>query len=82
MNSDNKNIDNKNINNKNIDNKNENNTTGRYIYIVFNILMSIVAIYLAKCNGLTVMNFLIALLFPYIYIIYSIIKYNNICKVK
>jgi hypothetical protein len=49
------------------------NTTGKYIYMVFHIIMAFVAIYLSwKCNNgkFNLLSFLIALFFPYIYIIY------------
>lgn len=46
--------------------------TGRYIYSVFHLIMSLVAIYLSfKCNkGFDVGSFLVAFCCPYIYIIY------------
>lgn len=46
--------------------------TGRYIYSVFHTIMSLVAIYLAfRCNkGFEIGPFLMALIFPYVYIIY------------
>jgi len=49
-----------------------NNNTGKYIYIIFHIIMSFVAVYLSwKCNGkFNLLSFIIALLFPYVYIIY------------
>ena len=45
---------------------------GRYIYSVFHLIMSLVAIYLSfKCNnGFNVSSFIIAFCCPYIYIIY------------
>jgi len=48
--------------------------TGRYIYSVFHSIMSLVAIYLSyKCNnGFSFSSFFIAILFPYIYIIYIV----------
>ena len=47
--------------------------TGKYIYMIFHIIMAFVAIYLSwKCNNgnFDILSFLIALFFPYIYIIY------------
>ena len=48
------------------------NTTGRYIYSVFHTIMALVAIYLSfRCNKeFKWTSFIIALFFPYIYIIY------------
>ena len=75
-----------NNNNKN-DNDNDNllkcndSNFGRYIYSIFHLLMTLVAIYLAvRCNGLNFINLLIAFICPYIYIIYNIIQYNGICN--
>jgi hypothetical protein len=50
-----------------------NDSTGKYIYIIFHIIMAFVAIFLSwKCNNgkFDLLSFLIALFFPYIYIIY------------
>ena len=49
-------------------------TTGRYIYSVFHSIMALVAIYLSfRCNkGFSLGPFFIALLCPYIYIIYIV----------
>ena len=46
--------------------------TGRYIYSVFHLIMSLVAIYLSfKCNkGFDMGSFVVAFCCPYIYIIY------------
>ncbi len=46
--------------------------TGRYIYSVFHLIMSLVAIYLSfKCNkGFDMGSFFVAFCCPYIYIIY------------
>jgi len=46
--------------------------TGRYIYSVFHLIMSLIAIYLSfKCNdGFNFGSFLVAFCCPYIYIIY------------
>ena len=46
--------------------------TGRYIYSVFHLVMSLVAIYLSfKCNkGFDMGSFVVAFCCPYIYIIY------------
>jgi hypothetical protein len=46
--------------------------TGRYIYSVFHIMMSLVAIYLSfRCNtGFHLGSFIVALCCPYIYIVY------------
>ena len=48
--------------------------TGRYIYSVFHSIMALVAIYLSfRCNnGFSLGSFFIALLCPYIYIIYVV----------
>ena len=48
-------------------------STGKYIYTIFHIIMAFVAIFLSwKCNGgrFDLLTFLIALFFPYIYITY------------
>jgi hypothetical protein len=48
-------------------------STGKYIYMIFHIIMSFIAVYLSwKCNGgkFDLLSFLIGLFFPYIYIIY------------
>lgn len=50
-----------------------NDNTGKYIYLIFHIIMSFVAIFLSwKCNNgkFDILTFLIALFFPYIYIVY------------
>jgi len=47
--------------------------TGKYIYFIFHIIMSFIAIFMTwKCNNgkFDILSFLIALFFPYIYIIY------------
>jgi hypothetical protein len=46
--------------------------TGRYIYSVFHLIMSLIAIYLSfKCNkGYDMGSFVVAFCCPYIYIIY------------
>ncbi len=46
--------------------------TGRYIYSVFHLIMSLVAIYLSfKCNkGFDMGSFIVAFCCPYIYIIF------------
>jgi hypothetical protein len=47
--------------------------TGKYIYMIFHIIMAFVAVFLSwKCNGgkFDLLTFLIALFFPYIYIIF------------
>uniref|UniRef100_A0A6C0EEF0 Uncharacterized protein n=1 Tax=viral metagenome TaxID=1070528 RepID=A0A6C0EEF0_9ZZZZ len=78
----NKIIDNKIIDNKIIDNNTCDNS-GRYIYSIFHILMTIVAIYLSvRCNGISILNIIIAFICPYVYIIHSIIIYNGICENK
>ena len=48
--------------------------TGRYIYSVFHSIMALLAIYLSfRCNnGFSLGGFFIALLCPYIYIIYTL----------
>ena len=48
-------------------------STGKYIYFIFHIIMALVAVFLTwKCNNgkFNVLSFIIALLFPYVYIIY------------
>jgi len=68
---------------KNIYNDNDNDntniivsyrdSTGKYIYMIFHIIMAFVAVFLSwKCNGgkFDLLTFLIALFFPYIYIIF------------
>lgn len=70
-----------------INNKiNDNNTcdnSGRNIYSIFHILMTIIAIYLAvRCTSISILNIIIALICPYVYIIYSIIIYNGLCENK
>lgn len=50
-----------------------NDTTGKSIYFIFHIIMAFVAVYLSwKCNNgnFDILSFLVALFFPYIYIIY------------
>ena len=51
------------------------------IYNIINIFVSGLAIYLAlKCNlKINYKSIIIALLFPYSYIIYTIIMYNGLC---
>lgn len=46
--------------------------SGRYIYSVFHLIMSLVAIYLSfKCNkGFDISSFIVAFCCPYMYIIY------------
>ena len=46
--------------------------TGRYVYSVFHLIMSFVAIYLSfKCNnGFNFSSFIVAFCCPYIYIIF------------
>jgi hypothetical protein len=58
----------------------QNSTIGRYIYLIFNINMTIISLYLASCSGFHITNIIISLVWPYIYIVYSIIKHNGICK--
>jgi hypothetical protein len=52
------------------------------IYGVFHIFISILAIYLAiRCNkNINYTSLFMALFFPYIYVIYSVIMYNGLCK--
>lgn len=56
--------------NKSIECTDSNN--GRYIYSVFHTMMTLVAIYLSfRCNkGFEIGPFLVAILCPYLYIIY------------
>ena len=52
---------------------NYNNDTGKYIYMIFHIIMAIAAVFLSwKCNdgNFDLLSFLVALIFPYVYIIY------------
>ena len=46
--------------------------TGRYIYSIFHVIMSLAALYLSfKCNkGFDIGSFIVAFCCPYIYIIY------------
>ena len=56
---------------------------GKYIYSIFHVIMSIVAIYLSvRCNkGVNYASLLIAFCFPYPYIIYSLIYNAGICAI-
>lgn len=56
------------------------NEHGRYIYSIFHLIMSLVAIYLSfKCNnGFNFGSFIFAICVPYIYIIY-ILATNGTC---
>ena len=65
----------------NNNNKNEcSNNYGRYIYSIFHILMTILAIYLAvKCSSTNIADIVVAFICPYIYIIYTIIMHNGLC---
>ena len=59
-------------------------STGKYIYIIFHIIMAFVAIFLSwKCNNgkFDLLSFLIALFFPYIYIIYILATRGTCDKV-
>lgn len=50
------------------------NDTGKYIYMIFHIIMAITAVFLSwKCNNgnFDLLSFLVALIFPYVYIIYT-----------
>ena len=60
-----------------------NNNNGKSIYAVFHTIISILAVYLSfRCNqNINYISILIALFFPYIYIIYSVIMHNGICKI-
>ena len=52
---------------------NNQDSTGKYIYMIFHIMMAFIAIFLSwRCNNgnFDILSFLIALLFPYVYIIY------------
>ena len=55
---------------------------GFQIYMVFHIIMTCVAVYLSnKCNkGYDMVSFLIAVFFPYIYIIY-ILASRGVCEI-
>lgn len=45
----------------------------KYIYLIFHMLMTMIAVYLSyRCNkGFDFSGFIAALIFPYIYIIYT-----------
>ena len=51
------------------------------IYSIFHSILSIIAIYLSvRCNQkINYTSIIIAIFFPYLYIIYSIIMHNGIC---
>ena len=51
------------------------------IYSIFHSILSIIAIYLSvRCNQkINYTSIVIAIFFPYLYIIYSIIMHNGIC---
>ena len=51
------------------------------IYSIFHTMLSIIAIYLSvRCNSkINYTSIIIAILCPYLYIIYSIIMHNGIC---
>lgn len=51
------------------------------IYYIFHIIMALIAIFLSwKCNqGFNLLSFIIALIFPYLYIIYTFAT-NGICS--
>ena len=57
---------------------------GKYIYRVFHVMMSLVAILLSmRCNeGVNYLSLIIAFCFPYPYIIYSLIYNKGICEKK
>ena len=48
------------------------NQTSFVIFYIFHVIMALIAIYLSwKCNkGFDLLSFLIAIIFPYIYLIY------------
>ena len=70
----------KSLSNTNADTKTKTNnytinmSTGRYIYIIFHMIMTIVAVYLSRvCNKeYSITSVLIAIIFPYFYIIYTV----------
>jgi hypothetical protein len=50
------------------------------IYYIFRAIMTIIAIYLAStCAKGDTFSVIMAIIFPYMYILYSIYKYNGIC---
>ena len=50
------------------------------IYYIFRIIMTIIAVYLAStCGKGNAFSIVMAIIFPYIYILYSIYTYNGIC---
>ena len=54
------------------DSKNKSEPCGKYLFIVFSLILSLVAVYLShKCNnGFDFSSFLMAIIFPYFYIVY------------
>ena len=63
---------------------NENNSNPlKYIYTIFHSILTLFAIYLSfKCNeGFDFLGFLMAIFFPYIYIIYKYATSDNFCDI-
>ena len=58
-----------------------NNSDATSIYGIFHSILSIIAIYLSvRCNQkINYTSIVIAIFFPYLYIIYSIIVHNGLC---
>lgn len=54
--------------------RNLNNCHGRYIYSVFHSIMFLIAVYLSfRCNkGFSLKGFILALISPYLYIVYTL----------
>ena len=55
----------------------------KYIYIIFHLILTLFAIYLSfKCNeGFDFLGFLMAIFFPYIYIIYKYATSDTFCDI-
>lgn len=50
------------------------------IYYIFRLIITVIAVYLAAtCANSDTFSIIIAILFPYLYILFSIYKYNGIC---
>jgi hypothetical protein len=64
-----------------LENKSNKKCYGRYIYSIFHIIMTLIAVYLThKCNQkFELTHLIVAIFFPYIYIIY-IISTKGTCE--
>jgi len=63
---------------------NENNSNPfKYIYSIFHFILTLFAIYLSfKCNeGFDFLGFVMAIFFPYIYIIYKYATTDTFCDI-